>query len=1053
MKFPLLWLLLVSLNTFSFAQILSEGFEGTFPPSGWSQDFVLNNNSWSAASGNSNGVVTNAHSGSSNAILVNFSTSPDVTKLISPPLNLSGVNAPELKFWYTLEEWASDQDELRVYYKTSFSGPWNLLASYTADVFSWTEISLSLPNQSANYFIAFEGTAQYGRGITIDDVLVDGSATCLQPSALSASTVSSTSSSLGWTELNGGSNWEIEWGTSGFTQGSGTVVPTSNNPYALSGLSANTDYDFYVRTLCGGGDNSNWSGPFSFSTPCTAVSAPWSENFDASGNIPNCWNQGPANSENWRFNNSSGHVGNAGNTGGSSSASGNRFAWVDDSNPNNTATTLLSPLIDVSGLTTPALSFYTISNNEGNSNVDFSVDVFDGSNWNNDFYFHNSNTYLGQWEYVLLNLSSLTISGTIQLRFVVDELVSGDYFDDRAIDDVRIDELPACPQPAMVSAAAFTETTAAVSWTENGTATSWELEYGPSGFTPGTGTLTTTSANPFTITGLTNMNSYDVCVRSVCGGNKSAWSCHSFDQPFVFSSSNLPIVVINTSGQTIQDNARIVSQMGIIHNAPLRNNLSDPFNNYNGNISIELRGSSSQSFPKKSYSIETQDILGGNNNVSLVDMPAENDWVLYAPYSDKTLIRNVFTYYFGNKIMPYAPRTKMCEVVLNGDYIGVYVLTEKIKQDQNRVDIADLTVNDVAGDSLSGGYIIKVDKTTGSSYDFYSNFLPPGALSGQTIGFQVHYPRPDTILQVQVDYIHDYLDSFELALNGPDYADSLLGFPYFADGLSFIDFFIMNELTKNVDAYRASTFLYKDKASNGGKLKMGPLWDFNISLGNANYCNGESVSGWGKDFNSICGTHGNLVPFWWDKLEQDPAYVTLRKCRWDYLRQNSLHTDTLISFIDNMALYLDEAQQRNFTRWPTLGNYVWPNDFIGNTYQEEINYFKTWLTNRMTWLDNNLPGAASDCSALLGEHQFNEENVSDIRIYPNPAGNALFIEARNLEKINIYNNLGQLMFSRKELPSNHYKVHQFNVSEWNSGLYLIEIIQTDNRLLRKVVVR
>jgi hypothetical protein len=613
--------------------------------------------------------------------------------------------------------------------------------------------------------------------------------------------------------------------------------------------------------------------------------------------------------------------------------------------------------------------------------------------------------------------------------------------------------LPACPQPAMVSASAFTETTADINWTENGTATSWEVEYGPAGFTPGTGTLTTTSANPFTITGLTNMNSYDVCVRSVCGLNKSAWSCLSFDQPFVFSSSNLPIVVINTSGQVIQDNARIVAQMGVIHNAPLRNNLSDPFNNYNGNISIEIRGSSSQSFPKKSYSIETQDILGGNNNVSLVDMPAENDWVLYAPYSDKTLIRNVFTYYFGNKIMAYAPRTKMCEVVLNGDYIGVYVLTEKIKQDQNRVDVADLTVNDVAGDSLTGGYIIKVDKTTGSPYDFYSNFLPPGAVSGQTIGFQVHYPRPDTILQVQVDYIHDYLDSFELALNGPAFADSLLGFPYFADGLTFIDFFIMNELTKNVDAYRASTFLYKDKASNGGKLKMGPLWDFNISLGNANYCNGASVSGWGKDFNSICGTHGNLVPFWWNKLEQDAAYVTLRKCRWDYLRQNALHTDTLMSYIDNMALHLDEAQQRNFTRWPTLGNYVWPNDFIGNTYQEEINYFKTWLTNRMTWIDNNLPGTASNCSVLLGEYELNEDNVSDIRIYPNPAGNSLFIEGKNLNMINIYNNLGQLMFSRTIPHSDHLNIYQLNISECSSGLHLIEILKKENRLLKKLIVR
>ncbi|MFT5071773.1 MAG: hypothetical protein ACI8V8_001744, partial [Chitinophagales bacterium] len=196
---------------------------------------------------------------------------------------------------------------------------------------------------------------------------------------------------------------------------------------------------------------------------------------------------------------------------------------------------------------------------------------------------------------------------------------------------------------------------------------------------------------------------------------------------FVFNSSNLPIVNINTNGQNILDNTRIVADLGVIYNGGTsRNYTSDPFNNYNGKISIEYRGSSSQGFPKKSFSLETQDALGENNNVSILDMPIENDWVLYAPYSDKSLIRNVLTYQLGESLDRYAPRTQLCELLINNEYQGVYVFTEKVKRDDNRVDIAKLTVNDTIGDDLTGGYILKIDKSTnGFGFNWDSPILPP----------------------------------------------------------------------------------------------------------------------------------------------------------------------------------------------------------------------------------------------------------------------------------------------------------------------------------------
>jgi hypothetical protein len=430
-----------------------------------------------------------------------------------------------------------------------------------------------------------------------------------------------------------------------------------------------------------------------------------------------------------------------------------------------------------------------------------------------------------------------------------------------------------------------------------------------------------------------------------------------FQPPLIFTTSNLPIVVINTNGQTIVDDPRIVCDMGIIDNGyGVMNSISDPFNDYNGKISIEYRGSSSQTFPKKPYALETQDSIGNNNNVSLLGMPVENDWILYAPYSDKALMRNFLTFDLGRKMGHYAPRTVYCELVINGDYKGIYILMEKIKRDKDRVDIAKLDADDLAGDSLTGGYIIKVDKYTGTGgVDWLSDF--PN-ISGGLLYIQYHYPEATALQPQQLNYIEQYVDSFEYALNGLNFADTSIGYAKYIDINSFIDFYIINEISKNIDGYRLSTYMHKDKQSKGGKLTMGPFWDFNLAFGNADYCNGGITSGW--EVNGGCG--GNN-PFWFERLLDDTIYENKLKCRWEYLREKSFHQDSIFNFIDSMALYLIDAQQRNFQQWPTLGTYVWPNFYVGSTYQDELNFFKTWIGDRLLWIDNNLGG---NCYEILG---------------------------------------------------------------------------------------
>jgi hypothetical protein len=418
----------------------------------------------------------------------------------------------------------------------------------------------------------------------------------------------------------------------------------------------------------------------------------------------------------------------------------------------------------------------------------------------------------------------------------------------------------------------------------------------------------------------------------------------------ILTTSNLPIVVINTNGQTIPVNdPRIFCDMGIIDNdSEVMNSISDPFSDYNGKISLEKRGSSSGQFPKKSYALETQDSLGNNNNVSLLGMPIENDWILYAPYSDKSLMRNFLTFDLGRKMGNYSPRTVYCELVINGDYKGIYILMEKIKRDNDRVDIARLDSNDLSGDNLSGGYILRIDRNTDGRGHWTSNFLSVG---GHSRDIQYYYPEYNNMLPQQRDYIKHYIDSFEYALHGSDFTDTSIGYAKYIDVNSFIDLYIINEFSRNTDGYRLSTYMYKDRNDNGGKLTIGPFWDYNLGYGNNENCSGGLTSGW--EVNGDCWQVGDNI-FWFQRLLEDNNYHEKLKSRWKYLRERSFHQDSIFNFIDSISLSLDDAQQRNFQQWDILGNYIWPNYYIGNTYQDELNFLKTWISDRLQWIDNNI---------------------------------------------------------------------------------------------------
>ncbi len=421
--------------------------------------------------------------------------------------------------------------------------------------------------------------------------------------------------------------------------------------------------------------------------------------------------------------------------------------------------------------------------------------------------------------------------------------------------------------------------------------------------------------------------------------------------------------------------------MMIIDNGPGQiNSLNDTSYNYNGDIGIELRGSSSQAlYDKKSFGIETRDSLGDNLNVSLLGLPEENDWVLYGPYGDKSLIRNVLEYKLSNDMGRYASRTRYCELSLNGDYRGIYVLMEKVKRDKNRVDIGKLNPDENSGDDLTGGYIVKLDKYDGknSGLGWTSPYPPPEIYDTEkTVYFQYEYPKDEDITQSQQDYIKQYVTAFEDALYKEDYNNPITGYKAYADINSMVDYFILNEISHNVDGYRLSTFIYKDKDSKDGKLTFGPIWDLNLGFGNADYCDGGSSEGWAFQFNGRCQDDDWFVPFWWYKLFDDVNFRTLLLRRWNQLRQGPLKTQTVLDFIDSTATSLHEAEVRNFTRFNILGTYIWPNLYIGYSYAAEINYLKNWVSDRFAWLDENLVLTPDGLENNLMEKQ--------TVIYPNP---------------------------------------------------------------------
>ena len=315
------------------------------------------------------------------------------------------------------------------------------------------------------------------------------------------------------------------------------------------------------------------------------------------------------------------------------------------------------------------------------------------------------------------------------------------------------------------------------------------------------------------------------------------------------------------------------------------------------------------------------------DKTSILGMPEDKKWVLLAEKSDKSMIRNKIARYMGElSDLEYTPNAEYIELFINEDYQGTYLIGQKVEESKNRVNIGD------------EGYLIEIDTDANNRID------PDDIIFKPTIWSSIHTDGVFNIKDPNIDYgsdefyfIENYINDFESVLYSNNFNDPDSGYESYIDVDSLIDWFLINEIAKSVDArwYSSIYFSYIP----GEKIKMGPIWDFDLSYGNLNYSDAQYTSDFYIKQNN-----------WIDRLFLDEVFVEKVKIRYSYYYSK---LGDIKNKIDEFAKYIDKSQKANFERWDILGVYVWPNPVYDLTYEQEVNRLENWIEERMNWLNSN----------------------------------------------------------------------------------------------------
>ncbi len=500
-------------------------------------------------------------------------------------------------------------------------------------------------------------------------------------------------------------------------------------------------------------------------------------------------------------------------------------------------------------------------------------------------------------------------------------------------------------------------------------------------------------------------------------------------QRIPFDSTHLPIVIINTIEERGNYGVRQPIEFKIIANEGTYNKLTDRANVYDELASYEIRGQSSSDWAKKSYNIELKDLLGTTQDRSLLGMSSHNDWVLAANYTDRSLIRNMLTYTLARQTNTTAPDSRFVELIFDGDYMGVYQLLEKPRRDKNRINVEKQ--DPFQTENITGGYIFKFDKSNST----YTSFKSRSGVSLYAV-----YPDYKEMSAEQKTYISSYWDSIFTSCLDNNLLDSVRGYRNFIDVDSYLDFTIFNELCRNSDGFRYSTYMYKPANQ---KMHFGPLWDFDLTYGNSSAQEGNKTSGWlhSQGSNSVV-----LQKYFF----KDSLLVNEFQNRYKALRKDLLSNDNIFRITDSLASYLGKATERNYQAWPNNGYAMisWVNTPTQSvTAPADLQYIKDWTSLRLKWMDENIDKLYYPL-VLTTTAESVTENQTTCSAWLINGGNTISVYSPDvaISKYQLVNSSGSTIIS----GSFNSKSGEIGVESLNSGVFIV-VFSLENGSVQQTV--
>jgi hypothetical protein len=493
-----------------------------------------------------------------------------------------------------------------------------------------------------------------------------------------------------------------------------------------------------------------------------------------------------------------------------------------------------------------------------------------------------------------------------------------------------------------------------------------EIRYTTDGTVP-TAASTLYPGTPLVLTGTTQLRAQAFVAGLPTGSLSTAvYIARTFDL-----TSDLPIILVDGYGKGKPTDKEVSLDAAVMVFEPSDGMASlTVLPTLAARAGYHVRGQSSANFPQTPYKIELWDNANKDSDYAVLGMPADSDWALIPPYYDRALVRNPFVYTLGEEIGLDAPRTAYAEVYLNyearpigdADYQGIYWVSETIKNNKDRTNLKQLKETDTMLPQISGGYIFKFDQLAAEEPKLLctgadpipGGFGGPGRGGGRggnagtgntptgTCWTDLEVVDPEPLNAEQQTWLTQHIQQFHDTLHMTPIGD----YAQFIDVPSFVDYLIINELTRNVDAYVRSAYYHKDR---DGKLKAGPLWDYNFSLAVGGMGTIDPAGGF-----QYAGTRN--INNWYPKLVADPVFMTAVKTRWKELRQGLFSDAALDQRVTTLAAPLTNAVVRDFAKWPVSSMYGSGTGFVVGptvaTWAEQIQALRTYLLARTAWLDS-----------------------------------------------------------------------------------------------------